>query len=298
MHTFFKIVLMLLAAGWLSGCSESKENEKAGEKDIRNIVQSYQEAYNQQNATKLTAQWASDSTYDNPVTGEFAEGKEALENLFKDKFSQGKKRNLEITIKSIEFPNANEAIENGLMKVTVDNQPAQQMAYQTRYLKENGKWLIKAFHEIELQKPTSNFEQLKDLAWLVGKWEDSDDNVNILFNNQWDKYKNFITQHFKMQIYGQDDIEGKQVIAWDPVREKVRSWIFDSDGGFGEGFWEKMNNSWFATMNFTLGDGRLASSVNIYTPIDDHSYSFASVEREVDGEILPDMDSVTVEKIE
>lgn len=298
MQTFSKIVLTLLAAAWLAGCSQTQQNEEADEKAIRNIVQSYQEAYNQQDSAKLTAQWATDASYINPVTGESAEGKEAIEKLFKEKFAQGKKRHLEIKITSIEFPSANEAIEDGVMKVTVDDQPSQQVAYEAEYVKENGKWLVKAIHEIELQKPSSNFEQLKDLAWLVGKWEDSDDNVDILFDNQWDKYKNFITQNFKMKIYDQDDIEGKQIIAWDSVKEVIRSWVFDSDGEFGEGTWEKVDKSWHATMHYTLSDGRVASSINIYTPVDDHSYTFASVEREVEGEILPDMNPVTVEKIE
>lgn len=297
MQTFSKIILTLFATAWLVGCGQAK-NQEAEEKAIRNLVQSYEEAYNQQDAAKLTAQWASDATYINPVTGESAKGKEAIERLFREKFAQNKGRHLKITIKSIEFPNADEAIENGVMSVTVDDQPEQKVAYRTDYVKENGKWLVKGISEIELQEPSSNFEQLKDLAWLVGKWEDSDDNVDILFDNQWDKYKNFITQHFKMKIYGEDDIEGKQIIAWDPVKDVIRSWIFDSDGGFGEGTWEKEDTSWYATMHFTLSDGSIASSINIYTPVDDHSYTFASVEREVDGEILPDMDPVTVEKVE
>lgn len=298
MQTFSKIVMTLLAAAWLAGCSQAQHNEEADDKAIRNVIQSYQEAYNQQDAAKLTALWASNASYINPVTGESAEGKEAIGKLFKEKFAQGKKRHLEVTLKSIEFPNPDEAIEKGIMKVTVSDQPERKMAYQMEYVKENGKWLMSAFNEIELHEPSSNFEQLKDLAWMVGKWEDSDDNVDILFDNQWDKYKNFITQHFKMKIYGQDDIEGKQIIAWDSVKDVIRSWVFDSDGEFGEGTWEKVDKSWYATMHYTLSDGRVASSKNIYTPVDDHSYTFASVEREVDGEILPNMNPVTVEKIE
>lgn len=298
MQTFFKSVLTLLTAAWLAGCSQGQQNQETDEKAIRNVVQSYQEAYNQQDAAKLSAQWTSDATYINPVTGESAEGREAIEKLFKEKFAQGKKRHLEIKIKAIEFLNADEASENGVMKVAIGDQPVQQMAYHAEYVKENGKWLINSIDEIELQEASSHFEQLKDLAWLVGKWEDSDDNVDILFDNQWDKYKNFITQHFTMKIYGQDDIEGKQIIAWDPVKNTVRSWVFDSDGGFGEGTWEKVDKGWHAAMRYTLSDGRIASSQNIYTPVDDHSYTYASVAREVDGEILPDMNPVTVEKIE
>ncbi len=75
MQTCSKIVLTLLAAAWLVGCGQAKQNEETDEKAIRNVVHSYQEAYNQQDATKLTAQWASEATYFNPVTGESAEGK-------------------------------------------------------------------------------------------------------------------------------------------------------------------------------------------------------------------------------
>lgn len=297
MQKFSKIVMTLLTAALLAGCSQSQQ-KAADEKAIRNTVKEYEEAYNQQDAAKVTALWASDASYFNPVTGESAEGKEAIEKLFKDKFSQGKNSHLDIGIKSIEFPNADEAIENGVIKVSEPDQPTRYMAYEVGFVKENGKWLVNSINEIELQEATSNFERLKDLAWLVGKWEDADDNVEITFDNKWDKYKNFITQHFKMKIYGQNDIEGKQIIAWDPVKKVIRSWVFDSDGGFGEGTWVKADKSWYATTKYTLSDGRIGSSINVYTPVDDHSYTYASEEREVGGEILPDMDPVTIEKIE
>lgn len=298
MYSFFKVFLTLLMAFEVAGFTQGQSSEEADKAEIRNIVSSYQEAYNQQDAAKLTADWTSDAVYINPVTGDSAEGKEAIEKLFREKFAQGGKRHLEITVKSIDFPNADEAIEKGVMHVTIDDQPMQQLAYQTEYVRRDGKWLVKAIGEIELQEPFSNFEQLKELTWLLGKWEDFDDHIDITFDTQWDKHKNFITQHFKLKIYGQDDIEGKQIIAWDSVKNIIRSWVFDSDGGFGEGTWEKVDKSWYATMHFTLGDSRVASSINIYTPLNDHSYTFASVEREVDGEILPDMDPVTVERIE
>lgn len=298
MQRRFKIFLTLLAVIGLVGFSSEKQSEETDEKALRKIVQSYEEAYNQQDAAKLTENWVSDATYINPVTGEVAEGKEAIEKLFKEKFAQGKKRYLEVKINSIEFPDEDEAIERGTMKVSVGDQKAQKIAYQARYVKENGQWRIKAMNEIELQEASFNFEKLKDLSWMVGKWEDSDENVDILFDNQWDTHKNFIIQNFKMKIYGQDDLEGKQVIAWDPVKEVIRSWVFDSDGEFGEGTWEKGEKSWYATMRYTLSDGRVGSSINIYTPVNDRSYTFASEEREVDGEVLPDINPVTVNKVE
>src|SRR6187399_2883651 len=99
MQTCSKIILTLLTVSWLAGCNgQAKQNEEADKKAIQNIVTSYQDAYNKQDAAKLTAEWASDSTYINPVTGESADGKQAIEKLFKEKFAQGKKRHLEITV--------------------------------------------------------------------------------------------------------------------------------------------------------------------------------------------------------
>lgn len=298
MQKYFMSALALIAATWLVGFSPQNQGEQNKEdpKIIQNIVKELQEAYNQQDAAKLAGLWASDASYLNPVTGESAEGKEAIEKLFKEKFAQGKKRHLEIVVGNLEFVSVDEAIEEGVMKITIADEPTQQMAYRISYVQTNGKWQIGAIDEIELQDRSSHFEQLKSLAWLVGKWEDSDDNVVITFDNQWDKYKNFITQDFMMKIYGQEDLEGKQIIAWDPVKKGIRSWVYDSDGGFGEGTWEKMDKSWYVTMRYTLSDGGVGSSINIYTPIDNRSYTFASVEREVEGRILPDMDPITVEK--
>ena len=35
-----------------------------------------------------------------------------------------------------------------------------------------------------------------------------------------------------------------QVIGWDPAAKQVRSWVFDSGGGIGEGIWTKQGDKW------------------------------------------------------
>lgn len=297
MQKYSSILFMLLTL-WIVGCGPTKQNEEADEIAVRQVAQAFQKAYNQQDANKLASYFSSDATYSNPMTGELAEGREAIAQLFKEKFADGKKKHIEIAIKRIEFPNVDQAIENGVIKVTSEEKPAREIAYRSEYTREKGTWVLASVNEIALQETSSNYEQLKELAWMVGKWKDSDDNIQITFDNHWDKYKNFLNQNFKMEIYGHDDFEGKQIIAWDPVKKVIRSWVFDSDGEFGEGIWEKIDNSWYATMRYTLNDGRTAFSKNIYTPIDDYSYIFTSIEREIDGEILPNLDPVTVKKVQ
>src|ERR1700761_7930177 len=45
-------------------------------------------------------------------------------------------------------------------------------------------------------KPASNYEHLKDLEWMIGKWKDTSDDFDIVNNVTWDKYKNFIINRF------------------------------------------------------------------------------------------------------
>jgi hypothetical protein len=85
---------------------------------------------------------------------------------------------------------------------------------------------------------------------------------------------------------------GLQVIGWDPVAKQIRSWIFDSGGGFGEGLWTKKDNRWNIQATGTLPDGSKSSSVNIITFVDDNTLTWQSVNREAGGEILPNVDEV------
>ena len=94
----------------------------------------------------------------------------------------------------------------------------------------------------------------------------------------------------------QDHIQaqGTQVIGWDAAAKKIRSWVFDSTGGFGEGEWSRDGNRWTVKLKTILNNGHRASSINIYTYVDPNTFTWQSVGREVNGEPLPNIDEVTV----
>ena len=172
--------------------------------------------------------------------------------------------------------------------------PSEQSAFRAHLIKEDGKWVMQSLTDMKLMPAPSQFDHLQEIDWLVGKWIDKDENMEITFDTEWDRTKNFLTQRFTSKMLGHDEIEGRQVIAWDPIEKTIRSWVFDSDGGFGSGLWTKKDKSWYAHMSYTLADGRRASATLVYTKKDDNSYTFASIGRDVDGEVLPDIDPVTV----
>jgi hypothetical protein len=134
---------------------------------------------------------------------------------------------------------------------------------------------------------SSHYEELKNLEWMAGEWKDEEKDIDIAYNTEWGKNRNFLIQHFTSQRG--DEIQGEQIIGWDPAEKKIRSWVFDSDGGFGESTWAQDGSVWYSAMKFTLPDGRKASALHVYTKIDNDSYTFASTNRDVDGAILPDI---------
>lgn len=285
--------IMVTAFFFLASFDKNPSDRSLDETEIRNNAKAYAEAYNQHDVDKLAKFWAQDATYINPVTGDIAEGRAAITEAFKEKFSGDDLPKIEITIDKIEFKEADKAIEKGHVKITHKDMTEENTAYEAQEVKEDGKWVLQQVREITIEQAPSHYEQLKDLEWLVGKWMDEDDNVDIRFNTVWDKNKNFLIQQFSMKVLNQDEIEGQQYIGWDPIKEKVRSWVFDSDGGYGEGYWSKQNGRWYANMTYTLADGSRGSSTNIYTKVNG-SYTFASESRDVNGELLPNIEPIKV----
>ena len=95
-----------------------------------------------------------------------------------------------------------------------------------------------------------------------------------------------------------EPLEGTQVIGFDASTGNIRSSVFDSDGGTATGVWTRKGDSWEAIRSSqVLADGRTASSINIYKLIDDDQFSWRSIGRQVDGEYLPNTESVTVHRV-
>lgn len=142
----------------------------------------------------------------------------------------------------------------------------------------------------------SNYKHLKELDWLVGKWVDKDDDTLIETEGKWDRHKNFLTQKFSIKEEGKLVLEGFQIIGWDPINKEIRSWVFDSDGGFAEGVWSSKGGKWVVETEQTMADGKKGSSINIYSDIEKNTYTWESTGQEIGGTILPNVGPVTVRR--
>ena len=121
---------------------------------------------------------------------------------------------------------------------------------------------------------------------MVGSWIDDDEGTQIETDCEWTKNHNFLTRSFALTVGDQINMSGMQIIGWDPAAKQIRSWVFDSDGGFSEGNWTRKGNRWFIQQVGTLPDGGKSTATNIFTHLDDDSFTWQSTDRTVDGEVL------------
>lgn len=273
------------------------ESEDA-KKQVEKRLQEFTEAINQHKAELLPTFWTQDAILINPATGESYKGKSQITDYLQKRNQEIEKRQLNFTFTpgKVIFIDNNQVAVDGVVEIKDNGKLLQRDARNIKLVNQNGQWYINELREIEAPPPPPVYSHLKQVEWLIGNWKDADENVTITFSAKWDKFKNFIIQNFKMETYGLEAIEGTQVIGWDPIQERIRSWVYDSDGGFGHGIWHKTNDGWQVAMRYVLSDGSEGEETNIYSNINERSYQYSSIDRTLDDEPLENISPVTVKK--
>jgi uncharacterized protein (TIGR02246 family) len=273
--------------------TESPDDEAA----IRATGKAFIEAYNARDSKKLASLWSPEAVYIDPLTGEEIVGRDAIEKVFAEAFADNADVKLAVEDVSIEYVSPNVAVVRGTAHVLRPGEGPDDSEFTSVRVKQGGQWLIDRVSEVEKEKPQpSNYEHLKELEWMVGSWHDDDPrpSIDIQTDCEWTKNKNFLTRSFAIAIGSQVNKSGMQIIGWDPVAKQIHSWVFDSDGAYGEGTWTHKGDKWIAQNIGTLPDGSKTSGTNIVTYLDENSFKWESVNREIDGQLQPNVDPVLV----
>lgn len=284
--------------------SVTKANQAEDEATIRANAAKYVESYNRRDTATMASMWSPDAVYTDDSTGESAVGRDAIKKQLDHTFAGAEDAKLKINIDSIDFVSPNVAVEKGSAEVTYAKHPTEKSEYTAVHVRRDGKWLLDRVTDVDEddadkkppETPPSNFEHLKELDWMVGSWVDKDeaDNVTIQTDCEWTKNRNFMTRSFAVAIGDQVNKSGMQIVGWDPIAKKIHSWVFDSDGGVSEGEWTHKGKKWFIKQHGTLSDGAKTSATNILTELDNDTYSWESIHRDIDGEMQPNVEEVLI----
>ena len=260
---------------------------------ILDAIESFVQAFNRGDAQSLAAHWTEHGDF---VTaeGERWKGRQQIEERYVEYFARVEDASLELEDAQIEFQSPSVAVERGVARVIAPGWMPVESEYTAIHVRTYEGWKIDSVREVELPQPPGRDELMQQLYWMVGQWVDQDEHADIKTTCRWATNRSFLVQTFRVFVEDSVDFEGTQIIGWDPRAQTIRSWLFDSDGGFGAGRWSGSEGRWTVQNLQILPDGRIGSATNIYERIDDNTVSYRSIGRQVDGTILPDIDPVTI----
>ena len=273
-----KIILQLAAAimVFTASCRAADEAAVAeAKKTAGDMFQSYTKTFDAGDAKALAAFWKSDGEIVD-AEGMQTVGRAAIEKMFADFFAKNPGSKTTIQLLSAKPEGEGVIVADILPKI---NPPISKSIYQVGATVvlvkgKDGKWLIEGVRE---KNPVpASYEHLKQLEWLVGDWTVNPkkaDHVVFSVNCHWTENKSFLICMFTIKHL--DMVRhGTEVIGWDARERKIRSWMFDSNGGFTHGFWEENGKRWTIEVIGETPEGEVVKGTQIITAIDPDTFTF------------------------
>ncbi len=292
------IVLATAAVG-ADEPKDTKADEKmADQAAIRSTADTFVTAFNRGDAKAVAALWTENGTLADE-RGIIFKGRQAIENEYAAFFKAQPGAKIHVGIQSIDFPAPNLAIEDGLATVAVERgAPPTAGRYSVVHVKEDGKWLMASVRESSIPIP-SNYDKLRDLEWLVGDWEAKTDDTSLHTEIRWIANKSFLERKYSVEKNGIAFSNGLQIIGWDPATAQIKSWTFDSAGGYGTGLWSPAAEGWSIETAGVLPDGTPTASRDtlIRIPGENQVFGWRSSKRIAGQVALPDTEEIVLDRV-
>ena len=159
----------------------------------------------------------------------------------------------------------------------------------------DGTWLIAAVRTIDDQILTA-YEYLRDLDWMIGDWVDEGRDASVVTKVRWTPNRAYLIREFDVKVRGQSTLRGTQRIGWDSRKQQFRSWTFDSEGGFVEGFWTRVGNGYVIRSSGYLRDGTAVSGTTRVDRRSDDRMAWSMFNRLRGDEVMPDVELTVVRR--
>lgn len=270
--------------GQEAGSGETAADEEA----VRKAAIRFVEAYNAHDA-KAVAELFGPNARMEDEDGELIESREAIEQAYAEEFEDSPKAKISLDVNSLTFITPDVAVEEGAVEIFPDGETlTARSRYLAVHLKQDEAWRIISSRSIE-REVISNYDRLRDLEFLIGEWIDEGADSVVEYSCQWDDNRAFLLNEFEVIENGVVTLKGTQRIGWDPQSKSIRAWVFDSNGGFGEGYWQQVDGVWLAHGTGVNAEGETITATRTYTPVDPEHIIVSTRDRVLDGESQPDL---------
>jgi len=295
------VLVCVFLCGWVAATVVSASEEKpadtnADEQAIRQQSMRMVEACNRAQAKEVAAAFLPEGEAVDEA-GNLYQSREQIELVFGKFFETFPGAKMTLDDATIRLLGSGLAVEEGMRQVvTKDGTGKAATKYTLTYVKRDGQWLIASAREEPADEEPTPHERLGPLAWLVGDWLDEDAESVVLMSCRWSEDENFLLMEYTAKIEGRSAMKTSQRIGWDPLHQRVRSWAFDSDGGYGDAQWTAIDAGWVLKSSAVLPDGRTGSATLFIEPVDKDKFVMRGFDRILGDETNDDYEVTIVRR--
>ena len=261
---FLPVFLCLLVP---FGIHAADKDDTKLQQAIGKSADQFEKLFSERDAKGIAALFTLEAEYVDSE-GTVFHGRSIIQAEFEASFAANGKGKLTISIGSVRPVASGVVIAEGLTTFTPENEgEISRTEYVATHVKQqDGTWLLASVRELHDQT-ASPHERLKELAWLIGEWREEVAGTSINSQWKWSEDGNFLISEFTVRQSRDRSWKGTHRIGWDAERKQFRSWIFESAGGNGEGWWSSnADNSWTVSLATVNAFGVRTSSDLRYTP--------------------------------
>ncbi len=265
----------------------------ADTKALGDAVTAFERAFAAGDAKAIAAMFTDDAAVADDTGA--TRGRENIEARFAQYFAGNPKVTIAIKVDDLRLVTPDVAIEEGRAVVTpaATGAAAENSKYTVVYVKQDGRWLQSSLRDHAAEEPPVP-ERLKDLEWLVGDWVNESHDAVVHTTCRWSDDKHYLLRDFTVSVAGKPALKGTQRIGWDPAAKQVRSWVFDSDGGFNEGRWTRRGDQWMIKAHGVHRDGKPVTATMMITRLAPGALRWSAFDRTRGGDLTPEVDEYTM----
>jgi uncharacterized protein (TIGR02246 family) len=291
------LAVLVLGAGYMTAQDgKVKSADRAADKQaIDMLVKASSQAFNNRDAAAIAANWTADGEYirndGDPIRGR-AEVQKGYAEFFK---TLKGKSTVDVQTDNLRFPSADTAVSEVTLRLKNEQGDVIGSSWRnTLLVREGGQWKVAMVQEWDRDNALD--DSLKDLEWLIGTWRMNTKDQEATTTYEWDDNRNYIRGKYSVKQSGKVAESGTQMLGKDNADGGIRSWVFQSDGGFGDGLWTRDGKKWTVDFAGVTPDGKKLNATVLYVRVDADTFTWQSVQQTVDGQPIGDTQPIKVTK--
>lgn len=252
---------------------------------VRQSVADYCAAFNKGDVQGISSFWTADAEYSSD-SGKTYKGQAEIVGLFRKFLADNPGAKMNLQVKNLRFLRSDVAMGDGESEVTTADGTVDKGRFTAAWVKADGKWLLTSARD--LPSEGENVSPIAGMNWMIGEWQSEGKPVIMTCKPVLNKAYTQMDFSIKRP---DGDMSITYLFGYDPLTESVKSWTFDSAGGYGEALWTRDGNQWTGRAAGVLPDGQTGSTNFVIKYIDDNTFELQMRERQVGGQPLGDSDT-------